>query len=225
VIRGMRRQPGRHLLEILLLCASLGLGGAAALGLGGDATGGDILYFAAWCAAMLLLFSLGLSLPLHLRGRLARPAHAAIAIAAIALAMLGNIALYRHDAHFDVTVNGRYTAPPELETIAGSLRHDVLLTYFYNGKDQYADAARAVLAIVAYIVICALIIAASAAALRDRTTEDIDVDTEDVGRPGPQRLDRGPWSPGGPEPSALPVTCLGHARRRGTRGSDRLFGS
>ena len=31
-----------------------------------------------------------------------------------------------------------------------------------------------------YIVICALIIAASAAALRDRTTEDIDINAEEV---------------------------------------------
>jgi len=36
------------------------------------------------------------------------------------------------------------------------------------------------MAIVAYIVICALISVASAAALRDRTTEDIDIDTEEV---------------------------------------------
>jgi MFS family permease len=36
------------------------------------------------------------------------------------------------------------------------------------------------MAIVAYIVICALISLASAAILRDRTTDDIDVDTQDV---------------------------------------------
>ncbi len=142
-------RSGRAALEAALLAAALGAGGAAALGAGGDRTVADALYFAAWCAAMGLLFSLGLRLPLHLRGRLARPAGAAVALAAIGLTVLGNIALYRHDAHFDITVSGRYTAPPELETIAGSLRRDVLLTYFYNGRDEYADAARQVLAVVA----------------------------------------------------------------------------
>ena len=145
----MRRRSGRRLLEAALFVAALALGGAAALGAGGGETVNDALYFAAWCAAMLLLFSLGLRLPLHLRGRLARPANALIVIAAVALTFVGSIALYRHDAHFDVTASERYTAPPELETIAGSLRHDVLLTYFYNSKDEYADAAKEVLAVVA----------------------------------------------------------------------------
>jgi hypothetical protein len=145
----MRRRSGRWLLEAALFLAALGLGGAAALGAGGDETVDDVLYFAAWCAAMLLLFSLGLRLPLHLRGALARPANALIVIAAVGLTFVGCIALYRHDAHFDVTANERYTAPPELETIARSLRHDVLLTYFYNSRDGYADTAKQVLAVVA----------------------------------------------------------------------------
>jgi hypothetical protein len=145
----MRRRSGRWLLEAALFVAALGLGGAAALGAGGDETVDDTLYFAAWCAAMLLLFSLGLRLPLHLRGRLASPANALIVIAAVALTFVGSIALYRHDAHFDVTANERYTAPRELETIARSLQHEVLLTYFYNSRDEYADAAKNVLAVVA----------------------------------------------------------------------------
>jgi hypothetical protein len=46
--------------------------------------------------------------------------------------------------------------------------------------DRHAPATRAVMAIGAYIVICAPISVASAAALRDRTTEDIDIDTQEV---------------------------------------------
>jgi hypothetical protein len=145
----MSRRPGLWPLEAALFLAALGLGGAAALGLGGDETVSDALYFAAWCAAMLLLFSLGLRLPLHLQGRLERPANAAIVVGAVALMFIGSIALYRHDAHFDLTLEEIYTAPPELATIAGSLRHDVVLTYFYNSRDEYADTARRVLAVVA----------------------------------------------------------------------------
>jgi hypothetical protein len=49
----------------------------------------------------------------------------------------------------------------------------IVAAYLYS---QYGTS----LAIVAYIVICALISLVSAAALRDRTKEDIDVDVEEV---------------------------------------------
>jgi len=51
--------------------------------------------------------------------------------------------------HFDATVSGRFTPPPELETIARSLQDDVVLTYFYNSKDDYAYGAKQVLEVVA----------------------------------------------------------------------------
>ena len=137
----------RSLFETVLFLLALGLGATAAFG-PVEETVSDVLYFGAWCAAMLLIFSLGLRLPLHLRGRLARIAGPGIVAAALALALLGNIALYRHDAHFDATVSGRYTPPPELQTIARSLRNDVVLTYFYNSKDGDAYAAKQVLAVV-----------------------------------------------------------------------------
>src|SRR6516225_8948965 len=137
----------RSLFETVLFLLALGLGATAALS-PVDETVADVLYFGAWCAAMLLIFSLGLLLPLHPRGRLARIASPGIVAAALALALLGNIALYRHDAHFDATVSGRYTPPPELQTIARSLLNDVVLTYFYNSKDDDAYAAKQVLAVV-----------------------------------------------------------------------------
>jgi hypothetical protein len=140
------RSP-RLLFEAALFLLALGLG-AVALG-PADETVANALYFGAWCAAMLLIFSLGLRLPLYLRGHLARVASPAIVATAVALALLGNIALYRHDAHLDVTVSGRFSPPPQLETIARSLQHDVVLTYFYNSKDDDAYAAKQVLAVVA----------------------------------------------------------------------------
>ena len=51
------------------------------------------------------------------------------------LDLLANIALYRHDVFFDLTETGRFTPPPELQTVASSLDRDVSLTYFYNGQD------------------------------------------------------------------------------------------
>ncbi len=137
----------RSMFEAALLVLALGLGATAALGQAVE-TVANGLYFGAWCAAMLLIFSLGLRLPLHLRGPLARLANLGIVSAALGFALLGNIALYRHDAHFDATVSARFTPPPQLETIANNLQHDVILTYFYNNKDENAFAAKQVLAVV-----------------------------------------------------------------------------
>src|SRR6202011_2064787 len=143
----MSARSVRLLFEAALFLVALGLG-VAAFDLV-DGTVADALYFGAWCAARLLFFSLALRLPLHLRGRLARLANLGIVGAALGLALLANIALYRHDTHFDATVSGRFTPPPELETIARSLQDDVVLTYFYNSKDDYAYGAKQVLEVVA----------------------------------------------------------------------------
>ena len=146
-MRMLPRSP-RLAFEVVLFLLAIGLGAAAAFG-SLDDTLSDQLYFGAWCAAMLLIFSLGLRLPLHLRPTLGRIVSPAIVTAALALAVLSNIALYRHDRHFDATVSGRFTPPPELQTIAHSLPNDVALTYFYNSKDDDAYAAKQVLAVVA----------------------------------------------------------------------------
>jgi hypothetical protein len=143
----MLPRSARWLVEVALFLAALGLGGMA-FGPVAETTA-DVLYFGAWCAAMLLIFSLGLRLPLHPQGGFARLVAPGVVTAAFALALLGNIALYRHDAHFDATVSGRFTPPPELEKVARSLQGDVVLTYFYNSKDEYAGAAKQVLAVAA----------------------------------------------------------------------------
>src|SRR5262245_44978000 len=126
----MPPRSARRLIEVVLFIASFGLGVAAsALA---DETAADVLYFGAWSAAMLLIFSLGLRVPLHPRGRLASLVAPGVLGAAFGLALLGNLALYRHDAHFDATISGYFTPPPELEKVARSLQGDVVLTYFYN---------------------------------------------------------------------------------------------
>jgi hypothetical protein len=137
----------RSLFETALFLLAVGLGATATLG-PIDETHSGVLYFGAWCAAMLLIFSLALRLPQHLRGRLARVASPVIVAAALAVVLLANIALYRHDAHFDATASARFSPPPELQTIARSLPGDVILSYFYNSKDDDAHAAKQVLAVV-----------------------------------------------------------------------------
>ena len=140
----------RRGMEAALFALALALGTAAALGHWDEPTA-DTIRFGAWCAALALLFLLGLRLPLRLRGAAYRSilANAAITGAAIAIVIVANIALYRHDVHFDLTRVGRYTAPPELETIAASLAQDVGLVYFYNAADDNALTAREALAALA----------------------------------------------------------------------------
>ena len=129
----------RRGVEAGLFVLALALGAASAIGHWDESTA-DTIRFGAWCAALALLFLLGLLLPLRLRGAAYRSilANAAIIGAAIAIVVVANIALYRHDVHFDLTRVGRYTAPPELETIAASLAQDVALVYFYNPADNNA---------------------------------------------------------------------------------------
>src|SRR5262249_30398820 len=88
-------------------------------------------------------------IPIHLRGRYAPVATFAIIAAALLVVLVGNIALYRHDVHFDATTTKRYTAPPELETVAARLDRAVTVSYFYNAQDANALVAKEVLAGVA----------------------------------------------------------------------------
>ena len=135
---------GRTWFEATLVILAVVLGLVAGFGPSDDRVV-STLYFAAWCVALVVLFSLGLRLPLHLRGGYALPAAAGIIVATLGVGLLANIALYRHDAHFDLTATGSYTPPQELETVARSLDRDVSVTYFYNSQDGSALAARDVL--------------------------------------------------------------------------------
>lgn len=134
--------------EAALFVAALSLALAAGL-VARDEDTANIFYFAAWTAALLLLFSLALRLPLRSSGRRAGLVSAGVVLAALATALGANIALYRHDVHIDATAEGRYTAPPQLMKIARHLDSDVAVTYFYNSQDRGALTARDVLAAVA----------------------------------------------------------------------------
>jgi ABC-type uncharacterized transport system len=111
---------------------------------------GDTLFFGAWCAALLLLLSLALRLPLRAADTYGRRVlRFGLVALGCGVAVLANLALYRHDVHFDVTRTGEYTAPPELAEVVNSLRRDMSLTYFYNEADENARAVREAMAVLA----------------------------------------------------------------------------
>jgi len=102
------------------------------------------LWFAGWLVAVLVLFALGVRLPLQVRRR--RPAAfgytAAIVAGVAAVAALANIALVRHDVHFDLTRERVFTPSRQAENVVDALRQDVKLTYFYQAQDSAGKRAR-----------------------------------------------------------------------------------
>ena len=109
----------------------------------------NILFFAAWCAAMLMLFALGLGLPLRIPGSRLRAMafNAGLAVGAVVVALLANVAMFRHDVYLDVTREAANTPPPQLESVLEGLKSEVLLTYFYNPSDRNAIDAKDLLTV------------------------------------------------------------------------------
>jgi hypothetical protein len=102
------------------------------------------LWFAVWLAAVLLLFGLGVRLPLQPRlRRLAAVAYTTGVIAAVvAIAALANVAVTLHDVHFDLTREQVFTPSRQAEHVVDSLDRPVKLTYFYQAQDPAGKRAR-----------------------------------------------------------------------------------
>ena len=132
-----------------LVATALGFG---ALGFAGFTDNlSNSLLFVAWSLTLLTLFVLAIRVPLRGGGsRLsAWVTSTLIASAAIIVVIAANIALFRHDAHFDVTQGGRNTPPKQLTDVIEHLRTPLSLTYFLNTGDANAIAMRDLITIAA----------------------------------------------------------------------------
>jgi hypothetical protein len=145
----MPRFPRSDIALAVLILVAVAFGALGFAGSSDEAS--KILLFTAWLMTLLTLFMIALRAPLRGSGsRLsARLASALIAIAATAVVVAANIALYRHDVHFDVTREGRNTPPQQLTQIIDHLHAPLSLTYFYNAGDANALAARDLIEIAA----------------------------------------------------------------------------
>lgn len=104
----------------------------------------NTVWFVGWLAALLGLFVIGLRLPLQPRlGRAAAVAFGVnVVVATLGVAAVANIALVRHDAHFDLTRERIFTPSRQAEEVVDALRQDVKLTYFYQPQDPAGKRAR-----------------------------------------------------------------------------------
>ena len=139
-----------NIVVAVLIVGAIALGALGFAGFGEETA--NSLLFAAWSLTLLALFTLALRLPLRGSGsRLsAWVTTVLVTAAAIAIVVAANVALFRHDVHFDVSREGRNTPPSQLTTVIGNLRAPLSLTYFYNAGDVNALAAKELIAIAAH---------------------------------------------------------------------------
>ena len=141
--------PGFPWFLVLVLAAIALLFGA----LGGShfwaERGSNLLFFGSWCAAMLMLFVVGLQLPLRIAGSRARAVlyNATLVASAIILAYAANVAIFRHDVYLDASREAANTPPPQFESVLEGLSSEVSLTYFYNHSDRNAIDAKNLLSV------------------------------------------------------------------------------
>jgi hypothetical protein len=92
-----------------------------------------------------VLFAAGIRLRIPPAGAGRWLARGAIVGGAVAITILANMALYRHDAQLDVTREKAFTPSVETREIVHALRQTVELTYFYQKQDPAARAAKTAL--------------------------------------------------------------------------------
>ena len=102
----------------------------------------NLAWFVVVMVALALLFAAGVRLPVARAGWRRRLARGGLVVGAAALVLLANMALYRHDVHFDVTRAHAFTPSPEAQRVIHGLTTDVELTYFYQKQNPAGRAAK-----------------------------------------------------------------------------------
>jgi hypothetical protein len=102
----------------------------------------NLAWFGAVIAALLLLFAAGLKLRPGHAGWRRRTSRVVVVAAAVALTVMANAALYRHDVHLDVTYSQAFTPAPDAQRVLHGLASDVELVYFYQAQNPAGRAAK-----------------------------------------------------------------------------------
>ena len=113
----------------------------------GDSAGA--LWFVGVIAALLVLFAAGLRVRIAAIGPARWLARGALICAAVAVTILANMALYRHDLQFDLTRERAFTPSAEAQNIVRGLTQPVALAFFYQKQDPAGRGAAAIVQLLA----------------------------------------------------------------------------
>jgi ABC-type uncharacterized transport system len=98
------------------------------------------LWFVACVAALLVLFAAALRLRAYGAGWRRWTLRGGIVVAALAATLAANVAVYRHDAHLDLTRERAFTPSREASDVVRALQEPVQVVYFFQ-KDNAAGRA------------------------------------------------------------------------------------
>jgi gliding motility-associatede transport system auxiliary component len=100
----------------------------------------NIGWFFGVVAALALLFAAGLKLPVRI-GSTSRVVTTVLVVgAALTVAILANVALFRHDAYLDLTREKAFTPSAEARDLVRALKEPVDVAYFYQKQNPGARA-------------------------------------------------------------------------------------
>src|ERR1700730_5180195 len=108
---------------ILVLAATALVFGALGASHHWGERGSNLLFFGSWCAAMLMLFALGLQLPLRIAGSRARAMlyNAPLSLVAPSLWCAWRASLCPANMSMDATREAANTPPPQFESVLDGL--------------------------------------------------------------------------------------------------------
>jgi hypothetical protein len=102
-------------------------------------------WFAGVLVALAVLFAAGLKVPVRLAFASRIASATLVAATAVAVTILANVALFRHDAHLDLTYEKAFTPSAEAREVVRSLSEPIDVVYFYQKQNQAALALGAML--------------------------------------------------------------------------------
>lgn len=101
-----------------------------------------MIWFVCTIAALALLLAAGLRVPAPAAGTRRVALRVLLVAGACAATLAANVALYKHDAHFDLTREQAFTPAPETLRVVRGLTQDVELTYFYQKQNPAGRSAK-----------------------------------------------------------------------------------
>jgi gliding motility-associatede transport system auxiliary component len=112
----------------------------------------NLLWFVGWLAALAVLFTLAIRLPLQtkLRGAKSFLYNWGVVLGAIVLVAVANAALVLHSAYLDLTREKVFTPSEQAMKVVDALQRNVDLTYFYQGQDPSGQRMKDVLEVMGH---------------------------------------------------------------------------